>query len=337
VRAFGLVSREFNLEKFLISFYTEQAAGFYDPKRKTMFIADWIPAETQTMTLAHELTHALQDQSWDLESYLHATRDDDDATAARQAVVEGYATAAMVQQAAGGTDLGQLPSFTPLIEKLIPQQFEEFPAFSHAPYFFRMQALFPYVQGMGFIQAGLQLGGWKDLKVLFEHPPQATREIFAPQTYFHHQAFPKAVLAHPAALEGVPGLRLLSENAMGELGYYSLLGQFISEEEAQTVGEAWLADRYLLYERSAGNDYTLVARTQWTSPEASLAFFRDYHTILAHKYPELTPDTRSSADVFIGSAANGAILLLRKGDECVWAEGVPASQAVAMLAWLRKL
>ena len=48
VRAFGLVSRDFNLEKFLISFYTEQAAGFYDPKRKTMFIADWIPAETQS-------------------------------------------------------------------------------------------------------------------------------------------------------------------------------------------------------------------------------------------------------------------------------------------------
>ena len=52
VRSLGLVSRDFNLEKFLISFYTEQAAGFYDPKRKTMFIADWIPAETQTMVLS---------------------------------------------------------------------------------------------------------------------------------------------------------------------------------------------------------------------------------------------------------------------------------------------
>ncbi len=69
VRALGLVSRDFNLEKFLVSFYTEQAAGFYDPKRKTMFIADWVPAETQTMVLSHELTHALQDQSWDLESF----------------------------------------------------------------------------------------------------------------------------------------------------------------------------------------------------------------------------------------------------------------------------
>ena len=337
VRAFGLVSRDFNLEKFLISFYTEQAAGFYDPKRKTMFIADWIPAETQTMVLSHELTHALQDQSWDLESYLHGARDNDDATDARQAVVEGYATAAMLQQATGPLELGQLPSLTPLMEMVIHQEFEDFPAFSNAPYFFRMEALFPYVQGMGFIQAGLQLGGWKDLKLLFEHPPEATKQIFEPQTYYHHQAFPKIAVAHPPALEGVAGLRFLSENAMGELGYYCLLGQLISEDEAKTIGPSWLADRYLLYERSGGNDYTLVARTRWTTPETSLAFFRDYHTILAHKYPELTPDKRSSTDMLIGSAANGVTLLLRKGDECVWAEGVPAAKADAMLAWLRAL
>src|SRR5208282_4147628 len=292
----GLVSRDFSLEKFLITFYTEQAAGFYDPKRKTMFIADWIPAETQTMVLSHELTHALQDQSWDLESYLHGARDDDDATDARQAVVEGYATAAMLQQVAGGADLGQLPSIAPLMEMVVHQQFEEYPAFSNAPYFFRMQALFPYVQGMGFIQAGLQLGAWKDLNKLFEHPPGATKQIFEPQTYFHHQALPRIALAHPPALEGVAGLRFLSENAMGELGYYCLLGQLISEDEAKTVGPSWLADRYLLYERSGGNDFALVARTRWTSPESSLRFFRDYHTILAHKYPELTPDKRSSTD-----------------------------------------
>jgi hypothetical protein len=337
VRAFGLVPRDFDLAKFLISFYTEQAAGFYDPKRKTMFIADWVPEDTQTMVLSHELTHALQDQSWDLESYLHGARDDDDATNARQAVVEGYATAAMIQQAAGGMELGQLPSISPLIEALIPQQFEEYPAFSNAPYFFRMQALFPYVQGIGFIQSGLQLGGWKDLNGLFERPPETTKDIFEPQTYFNHQVLPKVALAHPPALDGVSGLRFLTENSMGELGYYSLLGQLISEDEAKTLGPAWLADRYLLYERSGGNDYTLVARTRWTSPGTAVAFFRDYRTILAHKCPEMTADPRSSADEFIGSAANGVTLLLRKGDQCLWAEGVPAAKANAMLAWLRAL
>jgi hypothetical protein len=80
-----------------------------------------------------------------------------------------------------------------------------------------------------------------------------------------------------------------------------------------------------------------VARTRWTSPETASAFLRDYHTILAHKYPELSTDKRSTAEFFAGSAANGVTLLLRKGDECVWAEGVPPAKADAMLAWLQAL
>jgi hypothetical protein len=337
MRAFGLVPRDFDLKKFLVRLYTEQAAGFYDPKRKTMFIADWVPADNQAMVLSHELTHALQDQNFDLESYLHGARGDDDATAARQAVVEGHATAAMLQQVAGGLDLGQLPSVGSLMDMVVQQQFEEYPAFSSAPYFFRMEALFPYTHGMGFIQAGLQAGGWKDLKVLFENPPQSTKQIFEPQTYFSHQAFPTVALPHPPALEGVAGLRFLTENSMGELGYYSLLGQLISEDEARALGESWLADRYLLYERSGGDDYTLVARTRWTSAEQAQAFFRDYRIILTNKYSGLTTSKRSSPDEFIGSAANGAILLERNGDQVAWAEGVPPAKAEIMLAWLRAL
>jgi hypothetical protein len=337
LRAFGLVPREFDLEKFLIAFYTEQAAGFYDPKRKTMFIADWIPAETQSMVLAHELTHALQDQSWDLEKFLHAGRDNDDAANARQAVVEGYATAAMMQKMTAPLELAQLPSIAPLMEMVVQQQFEEYPTFSKAPYFFRVQSLFPYIEGMGFIQLGLQRGGWKSLNGVFANPPESTRQIYDPPTYFDHQSPPALALSHPAALAGVAGLEFLTENVMGELGYYALLGQLISEEEAKALGDGWRADRYLLYEQSGGKNYTLVARTHWANAETAQAFSRDYHTILTHKYPELTADQGSTPELFIGGAANGQILLLRQADECLWAEGVPATQADAMLAWLRTL
>lgn len=198
-----------------------------------------------------------------------------------------------------------------------------------------MQALFPYVQGIGFIQTGLQQGGWKSLNVLFQEAPDTTRQIFAPQNYYDHQAVAKMELAHPPALDGAPGLQFLYANSLGELGYYGVLGQLLSEDEARAVGEEWLADRYVLYEQAGGNGYTLVARTRWTSADAAGAFFRDYHTILTHKYPQLSTDPRSTADVFIGSAANGVSLLLREGNECLWAEGVPAARAEALLAWLR--
>ena len=337
VRAFGLVPQDFNLEHFLIKFYTEQAAGFYDPKRKTMFIADWVPPEMQGMTLSHELTHALQDQNFDLDSYMHGARDDDDASAARQAVVEGYATVAMIQQSAGGADLAQLPALGPLIETLTSSQLTDSPELANAPKFFRTEALFPYVQGMEFIQAGLQLGGWKELNVLFEHPPETTREIFDPQVYFGHQTLPRVELSRPPALDGIAGLRFLTGNSMGELGYYALFDQLISEDEAKALGPAWMADRYLLYEHSGGDEYTLVARTQWASAAQAQAFFRDYRTILANKYSDLTTSKRSSANEFIGSAGNGAVFLMRNGDQCMWAEGVPAAKSETMLEWLRAL
>ena len=343
LRAFGLVSPDFNLEKFLISFYTEQAAGFYDPHRKTMFIADWVEPEMQRLVLTHELTHALQDQNFDLEKFLKAARSDDDASNARQAIVEGHATAAMIQQLIAPMKLGDMPSLEPLMALVIRQQYEEFPAFNQAPFFFRFQALFPYIEGMGFMQRGLEAGGWKRLNSLFIDPPNTTKEIFEPQAYFEKQQLPKVSLPHPAPLAGIRGLNFLAENTLGELGYYEVLGQLISEDEAKSVATGWLADRYLLYERAAGpssgltlegKEYALVSQTRWSSPEAALAFFRDYRSILARKYPELAPDERSTTDFFIGKAANGQVILLRKGDQCLWAEGIPSAQSDAMLSWL---
>jgi uncharacterized protein DUF6782 len=359
LKAFGLVSREFNLEDFLINFYTEQAAGFYDPRHKTMFIADWPSPDMQRLVLAHELTHALQDQNFGLDNFLHAARSDDDASSARQAVAEGHATAAMFQVMVQPLELASLPSLEPLMTQVIHQQYEEFPAFSKAPYFLRQQAMFPYVEGVGFMQRGLKQGGWKLLSSLFKAPPTSTKEIFEPTVYFDKQPLPKAPLEQPGFLKTDRGLELLAENTMGELGYYALLGQFISDTEANSVGKGWLADRYLLYEASASGPapdpvhvgtgpapahaspapppahYVLVARTRWSSPEIALAFFRDYHTILARKYPELAPDKRSVADLFIGTMSYGAVILLRRRDECLWAEGISPAQTDSMLEWLR--
>ena len=344
LEAFGLVPPGFNLEKFLIGFYTEQAAGFYDPHRKTMFIADWVEPDMQRLVLAHELTHALQDQNFDLEKFLKAVRPDDDASGARQAVVEGHATAAMIQETITPMKLEDMPSLEPLMALVIQHQFAEYPAFTHAPFFFRFQALFPYIEGMGFMQHGLQVGGWKRLNSLFDDPPKTTKEIFDPQVYFKKQSLPKLLLAHPAPLEGMRGVNFLAENSMGELGYYALLGQLVSEEEAKSVATRWLADRYLLYERPGDerttaltggyNQYILVSQTRWSSAESALAFYHDYDAILARKYPELKPDQRSTSDLFIGTAGNGQVILLRKGDQCIWAEGIPAAQAEAMLNWL---
>ena len=338
LKAFGLVSREFDLKEFLLAFYTEQAAGAYDPRLKTMVIADWPEAQMQAMVLAHELTHALQDQNFDLTEFMRAERGNDDATAARQALMEGHATAAMMQRTLGSVPISALPSLQTMMEGVIHQQFTEFPAFTKAPYFFRVQAMFPYIQGMGFVQRALQVkGGWENLGTIFNRPPKLTKEIIDPKLYFEGAAPPPIALPRPPALEGFPGLRRVSENSFGQLGYSSLLGQFISAAEAKNIAPNWLADRFIVYENRPAGRFALVARTRWSGPEQALAFFRDYHTILTKKFPELTPEPHSSPDRFIGTAAGGNVVLIRKGDECLWAEGVPADKTDAMLKWLGSL
>ncbi len=110
LKKFGLLPRDFDLGKFLVVLLKEQVAGYYDPKTKTVNLLDWLGAEQQKPVLAHELTHALQDQSFNLEKYMKPgdtdldTKKDitwqdianDEISSTRQAVVEGQAMVVLV-------------------------------------------------------------------------------------------------------------------------------------------------------------------------------------------------------------------------------------------------
>lgn len=113
--AFGLLPKGFNLDSFMVDLLTEQIAGLYDPKAHEFYVADWIPAADQRMVMAHELTHALQDQHFQIEDWAKAARPNDDAELAREAVLEGSAMAAMVDYLLQGTgrSLQDLPDIDP--------------------------------------------------------------------------------------------------------------------------------------------------------------------------------------------------------------------------------
>src|SRR5207249_8122965 len=118
----------------------------------------WPPAQLQALVLAHELTHALQDQNFDLKKFLEAEKKNDDATAARQAVAEGHAMAAMIQKMVEPADLATLPSLEPMMSGLAAAQMQQYPVFSSAPYFSRFKPLFPNPEAWGLLQKGLPLG-----------------------------------------------------------------------------------------------------------------------------------------------------------------------------------
>ena len=359
LKAFGVVGVDFDLKKFLISFYTEQAAGFYDPRHKTMFMANWVEPDAQKLVLSHELTHALQDQSFNLWPFMQATRDDDDASSARGALVEGYATLAMMQVMLGSIPIEKLPSLDASMEAMVNQQMAEYPVFTKAPYFLRFQAMFPYAQGMHFAREGLVLGRWKLLNECFTRPPTSTKQIFQPDSYFKPPSDPTPgmesgerplTLPPPPPLAQAPTLKLVEANIMGELGYDALLGQLLTPEEADKVTLSWVADRYLVYEGPTSGQFTLVARTRWSGAGAAQAFCEDYLTILKKRSPEgaAAPNEGASGkdhvaeasatpEVLLHASGTRQTWLLREGDECRWAEGVPGQQAQAVEKWLADL
>ena len=118
LKKFGLLPRDFNLETFLVALLREEVAGYYDPKTKTVNLLDWVPMEEQEPVMAHELTHALQDQSVGLQKWMKkgekdlgeikkdptpADIENDEMDDAREAVIEGQAQAMMFQYAIAPT------------------------------------------------------------------------------------------------------------------------------------------------------------------------------------------------------------------------------------------
>ena len=95
LKAFGLAPADFEYRPFLIKLLTEQVAGYYDPKVQQFYLADWIELEGQKPVMAHELTHALQDQHFNLRRFEKWPKGDSDAELAAHALIEGDATLAM--------------------------------------------------------------------------------------------------------------------------------------------------------------------------------------------------------------------------------------------------
>ena len=139
LQAFGLIPKDFPLDAFMLDVLTDQVAGLYDPKSKEFYIADWIPADEQREVMSHELTHALEDQSFHIDPWIKAARPNDDAELAREAVSEGSALAAMVDYTMRDQSVGvrDLPDVSLIIRSGAVAEMDKDPKLSKAPGYIR--------------------------------------------------------------------------------------------------------------------------------------------------------------------------------------------------------
>src|SRR5207245_1513730 len=180
--ALGLLPKGFDLDAFMVNVLTEQVEGLYDPKTQEFYIADWSPLSDQRMVMAHELTHALEDQHFHIEAWSRAARPYEDAELGRDAVLEGSAMAAMMDYLMLGTgrSLKDLPEFDP---SMLIGELESTPTLKTAPPFLKDALIFPYISGLNFSAAVLKSSGWATLAGVFEKPHVSTQQSLHPELY----------------------------------------------------------------------------------------------------------------------------------------------------------
>ena len=322
LEAFGLIPKNFPLDSFMLDVLTEQVAGLYDPKGKEFYIADWIPSDEQKDVMSHELTHALEDQSFNVDPWIKAARPNDDAELARDSVSEGTALAAMLDYSLRDEHLSvrEIGDVSALIRPGAVEEMDKDSKLAKAPPVIRDSLLFPYLAGTSFSQAFLKAhSGWQDLHLIFENPPVSTQQIMEPEFYL------KSVGPAKVTLPGWKGVapadwKLLEENVMGQFGVEEVLKQFLDADRAQVLSPAWNGDRYAVFEEPKTKNLKLVWIVALRTDDDAARYFGQYSEALEMKHPT----ARSFSAARISSSfetPEGGVFLRCMASQCLTVEG----------------
>ena len=305
LKKFGLIPRDFQLGPFLVSMLKEQVAGYYDPKKKTVNILNWIDPEQQKPVLAHELTHALQDQSFSMEKWMKeaetegdkkndptpADIDTDEESSAREAVVEGQAMVVMLDYtlAPTGRTLLEMPQIGEAMKQGMLDG-PDSPTFSKAPIFLKEELTFPYRFGMDFTLALEKAGGKKlGFEGAFNNPPTTTREIMEPDTYLGHEKIePLKRIDFKKDFEKYDTFDI---GAIGEFDVDVLVEQYAGRKEAEAMYPAWRGGYYFAgrIKGTKSGPLAVLYVSKWSTPEKAAEFAAVYAKSLSTRYQKRQP------------------------------------------------
>ena len=357
MKKFGLLPQEFDLRKFLVDLMEDQVAGYYDPKTKTVYLLDWVTAEAQRPVLAHELTHALQDQNFGLETWLKVRDDDtqvnpdkldsgpDEEQSARQAVSEGQGMAVMMDYVLepSGKTLADVPSMGEIFKQNTLDRAGDSPIFASAPMYLREMVIFPYTYGLSFLEDLLTRGG-KEMAFTgaFKNPPHDTREIMQPDSYLDGQH------VEPMHLPKLSDLlkknyEAYDSGAVGEFDVYILLKQYSGDDLAESLSRAWRGGVYYLGRKKDTksakadaaipmSDLGLLYVSNWATPEDAGYFAKAYSLWLPRKYKSVTPVAEQKGRAW--NTDQGPVSIEVSGKRVVVMEGFDPATAAALRAKL---
>ncbi|MET0647598.1 MAG: hypothetical protein ABW208_13350 [Pyrinomonadaceae bacterium] len=318
MKKFGLAPADFQLRPFLIKLLAEQVAGYYDPKTQEFYLADWIDLDGQRPVIAHELTHALQDQHFNLRRFQKWPEHDSDAELAAHALVEGDASFLMMQYVA--RDPARQFAF---LKSMMSGGANASEQIDKAPRVLREQILFPYLQGMIWVAQIHKQGGWEAVSAAYKNLPKSTEQVFHHEKYAANE-LPQKVSVRDLSSSLGRGWRMADNDVQGEWGCYILLDEFLqSIDVSKSAAAGWGGDRYALFIGPRKTDAVVALKTVWDTELDAREFFEAYVKRTTKRYG-VEPAEAAPADRHVWKTKEGAVVVERQGSAVVIIEGVPA-------------
>jgi hypothetical protein len=322
-KRFGLLPETMDLKKFMLALLTEQVAGYYDPAAKVLYIVQGAGDEMVSVTVSHELVHALQDQYFSLDSLQKIKRRNDRQIAA-QAVVEGQATFEQLASMLGsGTMVANLPGGWERVRTIIRENQSSMPIFSSAPTLIQETLLFPYLSGAEFMRHFKEKRAGK---LVFDEMPVSTEQVMHDDRFFVTRDDPTVV-----TLPALPGT-VIYENDLGEFETRLFLYEHLKDRDAAYRGAAgWDGDRYALFESGRGEGLAWVS--VWDTSVDAAEFFDLVDTAILKRFGNVKPT--EATQVTRVYSARGRTIAVTAGDvggrPVVLYVDVPAGASVRVL------
>lgn len=254
LKLLGLLDGEVDLLQLYLDLYGEQVGGFYDGDTGELVV----PAEDsfssyQKSTLVHELTHALTDQRFGFNDAYERLIDEDrfDEAMGFLPVIEGDASL---------TELFYIQSLAVDEQQALLRELfaADSAVFDGAPAYLQNSLIFPYREGLAFVQRAFELGGFDEVNRLYVEPPVSSEQIINPRDY--QQDFPVAVEVVEAA---VTGYDVVFRSTWGQLGFDLMFDQVLGGVEE--AGDGWGGDGYVQW--FDGSEAALVIEFVGDAPD----------------------------------------------------------------------
>jgi hypothetical protein len=293
----GLLPADSDLRGLILDLQSSSVAGFYDPDTDAMTIVqrDAAFGPLEKVTLAHEYTHALQDQHFRLDSFGLDEVTEGDRGLGRLALIEGDATLVM--------SLWAQQHLTPDEILEMVQQSNDPAAqavLARMPPVLLRQTLFPYTDGLTFVSGIFQQGGFDAVDEAFADPPDSTEQILHPERYAARDE-PIAVDL-PAVTQALgSGWDETTTDTMGELNAQIWLQQESGANASRSAAQGWGGDRIGAY-TGPSDAWAVAWHTAWDTSSDAAEF--------AAGAREVVGGLEGESDVLAGTGSETVIVLL---------------------------